>query len=203
MGSIMSAQPSMIRRAVEGDRDALDRLCSEYRTVLIRFARRIAPEADDGHVNEILLRVLELMRDPRREFDERFGEKFTAWLYAVAENVMRHERRTRRPVRWIDARSSDTDGFRPIEPVSRGTSPSMAAVRAEMREVVRARIELLPPLYRDVIRLHWINGMPCADIARKLKVDEDTVRKRLQRAHDRLRVLVIRTRTTLHGLSGA
>lgn len=201
MTRAVSARPSMIRRAVEGDSDALDRLCTEYRTVLIRFAKRLVPEADEGHVNELLLRVLELIRDPRREFDERFGEKFTAWLYAVAENVMRHERRTRRPVRWIDERSSDDGDFRPMEPVSRGTSPSMAAVRAEMREVVRARIERLPTLYRDVIRLHWIDGVSCAEIARRLKVDEDTVRKRLQRAHERLRVLVARTRTTLHGLT--
>jgi RNA polymerase sigma-70 factor (ECF subfamily) len=200
----VSDQPSMIRRAVEGDETALDRLCRDYRTVVLRFARHMQPGAGEDQVNEILLKVLQLLRDPKREFDKGFGEKFTAWLYSVSENVLRQQRRKRRTSEIsIDkpGPNSDSGSFRPREPVSRRTSPTLAAVRQEMHRMIQARLRLLPPLYRDAIRMHWLEGRSTVEIGRRLGIDETTVRKRLQRAHERLRSMLTRTQTTLHRLT--
>lgn len=202
MAHAVSLQPTTIRRAVAGDETALDRLCRDYRTMIIRFARHLQPDAGEDQVHEILLKVLQLLRDPQREFDEGFGRKFTAWLYHVSENVLREARRRRKPGEIsIDRPGSETGTFRPLDPVSRRTSPTLAAVRLEMRRMIQARLQLLPPLYREAIRLHWLEGRSSAEIGRRLGIDEATVRKRLQRAHERLRSMLSRTQTTLHRLT--
>lgn len=202
MSSAVSLQPTTIRRAVAGDETALERLCRDYRTMVMRFARHLQPDAGEDQVHEILLKVLQLLRDPKREFDDGFGEKFTAWLYNVSENVLRESRRRRRVGEIsIDKPGSETDAFRHRDPVSRGTSPTLAAVRLEMRRMIHARLQLLPPLYREAIRLHWLEGRSAVEIGRKLGIDETTVRKRLQRGQERLRAMLTRTQTTLHRLT--
>jgi RNA polymerase sigma-70 factor (ECF subfamily) len=199
----MATRPSMIRRAVEGDDQALQSLCKNYQTMVFRFARHMDRRADEEQVNAILLKVLELLKDPKKEFDERFGDKFTAWLYAVSENVLRKEWRHRAragAMRSIEA-SKDSRSDRPLEPRSKVTSPSGAAIRREVQKLVRARLDSLPPLYRESVKLHWIEGLTSVQVAKKLKIPEATVRQRLKRAHDRLRSSLSRLRTTVVHLS--
>lgn len=198
----MSSKPSMVRRAVEGDAAALDRLAEEYRSVVWRFARHLDRRADEESVNAILLKVLELLRDPKREFDTQFGEKFTAWLYSVSNHVLQSERRGRAKAARVLSLdhtdpSDDRERRRIPEPAGRGMSPSKAALRVEMQKLVRNRMEALPPLYREVVRLHWVEGRSVDEIAKRLKVPGTTVRKRLQRGHDRMRTLLKGVKTTL------
>lgn len=191
---------SWLRHAIEGEREALDRLVEEYRPIVWRFARSLDRRAGEEQVNEILVRVVRLLRDPAKEYDDRFGQKFTAWLYAVTRNVLRDEWKGRAraaAVRSLDAPAPAGLGPGWREPVWRGSSPSRMAIRAELRELVQARLQRLPPLYRRVLELHWLKERPVPEIARRLGVSEGTVRKRIQRAQMRLRADLNALRSTL------
>lgn len=60
----------------------------------------------------------------------------------------------------------------------------------ELREHVRAKIELLPPLYRAVIVLRYTEELSYEEIAAALELPLNTVRTHLHRAKARLRELL-------------
>jgi RNA polymerase sigma factor (sigma-70 family) len=60
----------------------------------------------------------------------------------------------------------------------------------ELRERVRAKLELLPPLYRTVITLRYSEDMTYEEMATTLDLPLNTVRTQLHRAKARLRELL-------------
>jgi RNA polymerase sigma-70 factor (ECF subfamily) len=60
----------------------------------------------------------------------------------------------------------------------------------ELRERVRAKLELLPPLYRTVITLRYSEDMTYEEMATALDLPLNTVRTQLHRAKARLRELL-------------
>lgn len=68
--------------------------------------------------------------------------------------------------------------------------PLRAVSDAELREQVRTKMELLPPLYRTVITLRYTEEMSYDEMATALDLPVNTVRTHLHRAKTRLRELL-------------
>ena len=68
--------------------------------------------------------------------------------------------------------------------------PLRAVSDQELRERVRAKLELLPPLYRTVITLRYTEEMAYEEMANVLDIPLNTVRTHLRRAKARLRELL-------------
>ena len=101
--------------------------------------------------------------------------KEKAWLLTVALNRCRdlwRENWFRRVTVWSDA-------------LERKRDPSDMDDDIEKHELKEA-IRRLPPVFRDVILLHYYQGMGIAEIAAILGVAEGTVSSRLSRARKRL-----------------
>jgi RNA polymerase sigma-70 factor (ECF subfamily) len=62
--------------------------------------------------------------------------------------------------------------------------------QAEVAALVRASIDRLPDLYRNVILLRDIEGLSTEETAQLLEVKVDTVKARLHRARQALRTLL-------------
>ena len=65
--------------------------------------------------------------------------------------------------------------------------PEQFAMRAELRKLIEARIDLLPEVYRTVFMLRAVEEMSVEEVAQALGIPEATVRTRLFRARSLLR----------------
>ena len=129
-------------------------------------------EAEDVAQDAILAAYLDLdsLRDP---------DRFASWLYGIGLNLarMRVRSRPRRiPIEEL------ADG-----PLATDPTPEQALEAAELLELVRRALDVLPAAQRDVVLLHYFEGLTCQEIAALLGQSTGTVRVRLHRARGRLR----------------
>ncbi|HKP19008.1 MAG TPA: bifunctional nuclease domain-containing protein [Gaiellaceae bacterium] len=158
---------TLVGRALAGDRAAFGELVERHRPRVRALAFAVVggrEEADDV-VQEALLRAylgLGSLRDPAR---------FGSWLGTIAVNLARMRRR--RPARET----------MPLD--------ELAAAAPDDPELgVGEALAELPPDARELLVLHYVEGVPCAELAEQLGVSAGAVRVRLHRARGRLRTLL-------------
>ena len=141
---------------------------------------RLASGADaEDVVQEVLLRVL------RNAGSLRDGARFDAWLAAMVRNATADQLRARQrhPIP-----ASDTHGE--VESAPPASDESDETARHQLAAVLRPFAERLPALYRDVIVLSELEGVPHAEIAQRLAISVSGVKSRVQRGREQLRKML-------------
>lgn len=110
------------------------------------------------------------------------------WLFAIMRNVWLNQlRHARSGPRFIELDSEEEEmDF----PDASGTDPFSIYLRKVERREVRAAIESLPLLHREIIVLRDIEGFSYQQIASILGCPAGTVMSRLGRAREKLRELL-------------
>jgi RNA polymerase sigma-70 factor (ECF subfamily) len=157
-------------RCLEGDHAAFEALVDRYHRPFFTFAVRLLGNRDEASdaVQTAFVKVYENLRT----FDR--NRRFFSWAYRILVNECLNVRRGQRPSEPIDA-DLVADG-----------SPHDDVERTERRRQVQAAILQLPLEYRDVIVLHYFNGLAYEDISETLGVPQKTVKSRLYTARQRL-----------------
>jgi RNA polymerase sigma-70 factor (ECF subfamily) len=162
---------ALIRRAKEGDAQALESVLKRYAPDVTRIAHRmLGPTADlDDVVQEALFQVA------RSLHSFQGSSQFSTWLYRVVANVARMHLRSKasRPV---------LDFAEPTQLARRAAVAASPEQEAERGDDIRALYRCLGELSekkRTVLVLHDLDGVPAAEIARILDVPLLTVRTRL------------------------
>jgi len=158
---------------------ALRAFVVRYERVVFAFLSRTlgaGPHVEDL-AQEVFLRALRAL--PR--FDSAGSARPSTWLLTIANRLVIDERRRRRvPTQPIDA-----DLVAPAP----GT-PETERTRAEMGRALSRAACALPPDQRDAFVLAEFHGLNMKDIAAVLSVNEGTVKTRLFRAREQLRILL-------------
>ena len=184
-------------QARRGDIPALGSLLAVYRGYLTLLAqtqisRRLQGRADASDL------VQEAMLEAHRHFGVFRGTtvpEFAAWLRSIlagsiANHVRRHlgtKRRDARLERALAVEMSDTSCVLDQGLAANITSPSEQAVNHEATLQLAGALESLPPHYRDAIVLRHFEGLPFADVARRMGRSVESVEKLWVRALGRLR----------------
>ncbi len=184
----------LVERATRGDGVAIDSLLERYLPDLCDFVRHRAgaalaqKESASDLVQSACREVLQHM--DRFRYDGEDG--FRRWLFATTLRKIqdRHRywraerRRAEREVRQGsasgDGRKDDGDWLRTL------STPSRHAAANEELERVQQALAALPEPYRQVIRLHHLEGRSHEEIARELSVSEAYARTILSRGLARL-----------------
>jgi RNA polymerase sigma-70 factor, ECF subfamily len=174
--------PHAIGRLRKGDLDALALVMDEYQSRLLRYLIRMVK---DQAVAEDLfqltwLRVMEKIRsyDPARDF--------APWLFTIARHLSLDHLRRYQPESLDDPLPS---GDSREEFVREEAPGAMETLLAGERAVLLARAMLEIPLtYREVVTLRFEEEMKLEEIAGLLKIPLSTVKSRLRRGLDSLRV---------------
>jgi RNA polymerase sigma-70 factor (ECF subfamily) len=157
-------------RCLEGDHAAFEALVERYQRPFFTFAVRVLGNRDEASdaVQAAFVKVYENLGT----FDR--SHRFFSWAYRILVNECLNVRRGQRLSEPIDA-----------DLVAKG-SPHDDVERMERRRQVQAAILQLPIEYRDVIVLHYFNGLAYEDISETLGVPQKTVKSRLYTARQRL-----------------
>jgi RNA polymerase sigma factor (sigma-70 family) len=169
-------------RALDGDAEAFGQLYDRHARSIYNFCFRRT--ADWAIAEDLVAGVfLETWRR-RRSISVTSDGTLLPWLYGVATNLVRNQRRARRRLvaatQRLRAESREED------------LAGDAADRVEDARRMRAILDLverLPQREKEVLALCVFAGASYADAATALDVPVGTVRSRLARARERLREL--------------
>jgi RNA polymerase sigma-70 factor (ECF subfamily) len=159
---------ALLRKACRGDESAFCALFDRFQRPLFQYAARMCgPTAADDLVQETFLAVLRPVR-----FDESKGS-VAAYLFGIARHYI---------IRRLSAQPPlvDAPDLQDVEE-SGVESPLEGIARQQTITAVRAAVDALPPLYREVIVLCDLQEMDYATVAGVIECPIGTVRSRLHR----------------------
>jgi len=119
----------------------------------------------------------------------RFESKFTTWLYRITVNKCRDYLRKKR-VRSIFVSINDTDYER---------SSKANADNIDIPSMVRKAIAKLPEKLKSPLVMRDIDGFSYQEIAEKLECEVGTIKSRIFRARESLRIILEPYRSELKG----
>ncbi|MDE1919132.1 MAG: RNA polymerase sigma factor [Patescibacteria group bacterium] len=161
--------------------EAFGVLMDRYQKKLLRYGRRflleLAPIEDV--VQEVFIKAYENIRS----FDTT--RPFSPWIYRIAHNMFINTLRknSRTPFITIDLDTISAHAAYEIDPAE-------DEEQAHTRALIDRGLEKLPPIYREVIILYYLEQLSYQEIAEVLRVPLGTVGIRLSRAREALRTYV-------------
>jgi len=167
----------LVRRAINGDRAALDTLLREQYPRILTACRRLLgrhADADDAAQNALISIARNI-----GSFDQR--SSFSTWVWRIATNAALDEirRRGRRDVPSSDRHDFTLGVERP------DTSPSSVS-SLDDRQIVEAALLRLPLEFRTAVVLRDLADLDYDEIADVLDIPIGTVRSRISRGRSQL-----------------
>lgn len=169
-------EPTLIARSRAGDLEAYDHLVGAYQDRVYQVAFRITGNREDAWdaAQDALVRAFQGLRSFRG--DAGFG----TWLYRITVNAALDIVRRRPP------RVGDLDPVWTAE-----ADPAAVAARRDVQRRVHQAIATLPAGQRAAVVLRDIQGLSYEEISRIQQVPLGTVRSRLARARESLRLRLL------------
>jgi RNA polymerase sigma-70 factor (ECF subfamily) len=193
-GRALREEAMLVERLKRGDEEAFEALVRSHSARLIAVAKRILGEEDLARdaVQEAFLNVF-------RAIDGFNGDaRLSSWLHRIVANAALAKLRKRR--RRAESFLTEEFGGGPDgDPLDRTAAPEGASeaaddtlVRHQERALVRDCIARMKESHRTVLMLRYIEEFDTEQTARILGVAPNTVKTRLLRARDALRVHIER-----------
>jgi RNA polymerase sigma-70 factor, ECF subfamily len=176
---VMAESDETLAGRCQRDQDAFEELFRRYHRRLYVYARGMLGSAEEAEevTQDTFVRLFKFAH----HFDLR--RKFATWFYTIAANQCRNHIRARRDHSVLSLDSDDAP--EPADTHSPG--PLEVYERERVREKVDQAIEQLPPLYREVLHLRYLEGLSYREIAQALHLTVSAVETRIFRAKGLLR----------------
>lgn len=180
--------------AAGGDALAFETMVRRHNRLLFRTARGVVPDDAEAQdvVQETWLRAFGKLHSYRGE------AALGTWLARMAINIAISSQRRKGRLVPLQENAAPEQAME-MPDLSACESPDASAERTQMRALLQASIEGLPPIYRSVFILRAVEDMSVAEAAFCLDVSEDVVKTRFLRARAMLREeLATRVETGAH-----
>jgi len=180
---------ALVGRAATGDEAAFEAIMRRHNRLLFRTARAILKsdeEAEDA-LQDAYLRAWDALAGFRAD------ARLSTWLVRIVANEALGRLRRRNMLSGADVIPLDAAMTSPDHHIQDALtedgehSPERIAMRAELRQLLEARIDLLPDAFRTVFMLRGVEEMSVEEVAEVLQIPEATVRTRFFRARSLLR----------------
>ena len=189
---------ALLKRAKDGDRDALGNLLNRYRPYLRILALRYLDSGVRSRVDPSDV-IQQTCLDIHRDIDGFRGAheaEWIGWVRRILENnvnqvIRRHIQAQKRTVRKeaIVDESSKAHRIRNAGPVSNESSPSQRVMKGEQAVRLATLLGKLPKDQREALRLRYLEGKTLQQIADRFERSEMVVAGLLKRGLRNLREL--------------
>ncbi|MFC7394601.1 RNA polymerase sigma factor SigW [Scopulibacillus cellulosilyticus] len=174
----------LIKKVKKGDQAAFSELVNLYKNQVYNICYRMVglPQEAEDLAQETFLRAYTNI--------ERYetNRKFSTWLYRIATNLSIDYLRKKKPSDYLDAEIPGTNGFNMYMHIaSCERLPEEHLLENEMQETIQYEISQLPPKYRSVIVLKYLQDLSLKEISEILDIPETTVKTRVHRGREALR----------------
>jgi RNA polymerase sigma-70 factor (ECF subfamily) len=180
--------PSLVARAADGDVAAFERLVAAYQPKVYSFAFTFTGSPDEARdlAQEALIKVY------RSIGSFRFQSSFTTWLFSVVRNTFLDAYKSRAARERARETSLDGEAYHLRDALSEAALAEERLLRQDERRALWRALRRVPTAYRTVVVMFDVQGLSYDEIAQVLKVPVGTVKSRLKRGRDALRVELFR-----------
>ena len=184
--SAATSDTDLAARAAAGDEHAFESIMRRHNRLLFRTARSILKsdaETEDA-LQEAYLRAWRALGSFRAD------AKLSTWLARIVINeaLGRLRRRAAQVIPLEPTMQPDAaPAHERVEDDVPDRQPEPMAMRAQMRQLIEARIDRLPEAFRTVFMLRAVEELSVEEAAAALQIPEATVRTRYFRARGLLR----------------
>jgi RNA polymerase sigma-70 factor, ECF subfamily len=178
-------ESALVQRCAAGDEAACTELVNEHQRMVIQLAMNLLGDRDEAVdlSQEVFLRVFRTIHRFRGQSSLR------TWIYRIAVNQARNRHRFWRRRHRADQVSLDEHLAKHGEFVSEGdATPERVLAQKELAARLQAALDRLPFDQRTAIVLREIDGLSYDEIAFSLGLAIGTVKSRLTRARQALRL---------------
>jgi RNA polymerase sigma-70 factor (ECF subfamily) len=177
--------PSTVRRAQQGDEEALVELVTGQQRYIYSIALNVVGNPADAAdvAQDAVVRLLRSLGTYRAD------TKFTTWLYRLVMNLaIDHLRRRRAYTTSLDEELEA--GYDTFEDPDPNVDPLVHLDQADVAAQVRDALAQLPAVQRAALTLYYFEEMSYQEIADVLDLPLNTVRSHLRRAKHRMAELL-------------
>jgi RNA polymerase sigma-70 factor, ECF subfamily len=185
-------EAALIQRCTEGDEAACAELVAEHHRMVIQLAVNLLGDREEALdlSQEVFLKVFRTIHRFRGQSSLR------TWIYRIAVNQARNRHRFWRRRRRADQISLDLHLATHGDFISAGeATPDRLLAQKELATRLQQALDSLPFDQRTAIVLREIDGLSYDEIAYSLGIAVGTVKSRLTRARQALRLELREART--------
>jgi RNA polymerase sigma-70 factor (ECF subfamily) len=186
-------EAALVQRCAAGDDEAFADLVAEHQRMVVQLAMNLLGDHDEALdlSQEVFLRIFRTIQRFRGQSSLR------TWIYRIAVNQARNRHRFWRRRHRADQVSLDEHVATHGEFLSGGgATPDRILAQKELAERLQTALDRLPFDQRTAIVLREVDGLSYDEIAFSLGVAVGTVKSRLTRARQALRLELREARTT-------
>lgn len=174
----------LVARYRIGDMDCFDLLMQAYDEQIRRVLAQLSGTSDvDDLEQEVFLKIFRNLRDFKGD------SSFYTWLYRITLNVFfdSNKKRKRADVRM----NKMQEDFLDVSNIRREIEdPYTTCFERITQENLRNAIDQLPEQFKEVITMREIEDLSYGEIALKTGISTGTVRSRLSRGRNRLKMIL-------------
>ncbi|MUK89326.1 RNA polymerase sigma factor SigW [Ornithinibacillus sp. L9] len=173
-----------IKQVKKGDQAAYEDVVMYYQDKIFQHCYRMlgnAHEAEDIAQEAFIRAYVNI-----HSYDEK--RKFSTWLYRIATNLTIDRIRKRKPDYYLDAEVKGTDGLDMYSQLATNERlPEEEVQGMELQSYIQDEISNLPPKYRSIIMLRYLEEFSLQEISDILDIPLGTVKTRIHRGREALR----------------
>ena len=189
--SSLSSNPDLdlAQRHAYGDPTAFEEVYGRFSSMVFNLALRMSGKEDvaEDLVQDIFLRVHRHLA----RFNGRSSLK--TWIYRVAINQCRSKLGRRR---WFTQPLAEENEGEGVHLVDAARTPESRTLAHDAARQVSRGLAQVKPKFREAVVLRDLEGLTYEEIAQVLGVRIGTVRSRIARGRDQLRVVLERAQET-------